>query len=145
MRSKGQVAVEFLMYAGLFMLVVMGVYILTTFTEVGEISYRQSQLFNSFGYTFGSAPTVAYKGGTNFTYDIAIPKQLDGKPYNVTYICNDKFEGTTFVARDCYVQVAWQGAYQAYVYPYTIAPAYYTRGDDQDCLDELSGMAGAAV
>lgn len=134
--GKGQIAVEFLMYAGLFMLVVIGAFVLTTFTEKGEVSYRQSQMLHSFGYKFSAAPTVAYKGGVNFTYDAIVPKKLNDKKYNVTYICNG--DGIT-QARDCYAQVVWEGSYYEYIYPYAIAPAFYEVGDSsQPCLEDVS-------
>jgi hypothetical protein len=140
--SKGQVAVEFLMYAGLFMIIAIGAYVLTSFTERGEVSLRESQLLSAFGYRFASAPTISYKGGEGFAYDITFPKQLNSRPYNVTYICSGGGSD-----RSCSVQVAWKPTYQQYsatpgisramTLSYTIAPAKYVRGDTT-CLDDVS-------
>ncbi len=130
---KGQVAVEFLMYAGLFLIIAIAAYVLTTVTERGEVSFRESQMVNAFGYKFASAPTIAYKGGEGFTYDISFPKKLENRAYNVTYVCNG-------IAGDmsCYIQVAWIGTYQEFFYPYVIAPAHYERAAGQTCIKDIS-------
>jgi len=131
-KRKGQVAVEFLMYAGLFMIIAIAAYVLASFTERGEVSLRESQLITAFGYKFANSPTIAFKGGEGFTYDISFAKKLDGRPYNVTYLCR-----TTAGEYRCSVQVGWQGTYQPFVYPYTIAPANYVVGSGSSgCLDD---------
>lgn len=137
--NKGQIAVEFLIYAGLFMIIAIAVYMLVSFTERGEIGVRESQLVSAFGYKFGYAPTVDFKGGQGFVYDISFPAQLDNRPYNVTYICMS--EGGL---RSCAAHIVWMGTYQQYEYVYTIAPANYQIGYDRDfgtwgCLKPLSG------
>ncbi len=140
--NKGQIAVEFLIYAGLFMIIAIAVYVLVSFTEKGEIGVRESQLANSFGYKFGYAPTVDFKGGEGFVYDISFPAQLDNRPYNVTYICMS--DGGI---SSCSAHIAWKGTYQQYEYVYTIAPAKYRIGSDNKfgtwgCLKDLSSTSG---
>jgi hypothetical protein len=136
--NKGQIAVEFLIYAGLFMIIAIAVYVLVSFTERGEMGVRESQLVNAFGYKFGYSPTVAFKGGEGFVYDISFPAKLDNRPYSVVFICMDNAG-----ARSCTTHVIWQGTYQEYEYVYTIAPANYQIGDDDfgtwDCLEKVSG------
>jgi hypothetical protein len=128
---KGQVAVEFLMYAGLFMIIAIAAFVLTTFAERGDVGIRESQLLDAFGYRFASAPTIAYKGGEGLVYDISFSKQLDGRDYEAIYVCLD--DGA------CSVQVSWEGSFQDYSYSYVIAPARYIIGDpdlgDVSCLD----------
>lgn len=141
---KGQVAIEFLMYAGLFLIIAIAAYVLTTFTERGEVSFRESQIINAFGYKFSSAPTIAHKGGEGFTFDVSFPKKLENRAYNVTYAC----VGNTYdEGRGCYVQVGWNGTYQEFTYPYIIAPAVYTKGVDEDvgtslCIDSVPSTIG---
>lgn len=139
--NKGQIAVEFLIYAGLFMIIAIAVYVLVSFTERGEIGVRESQLASAFGYKFGYSPTVAFKGGEGFVYEINFPSKLDNRPYEVTFICMEDAG-----ARSCTTHVAWTGTYQQYEYVYTIAPAHYKVGSDNDfgtwgCLDEVSGSS----
>jgi len=137
---KGQVAVEFLMYAGLFLIIAMAAYVLTTITERGEVSFRESQMVNAFGYKFASAPTIAYKGGEGFTYDVSFPSKLENRAYNITYACvgNAYAEG-----RSCYVQIGWNGTYQEFNYPYVIAPAVYEEGASTACIDPVSSSTGS--
>ncbi|MFP3949581.1 MAG: hypothetical protein ACLFUZ_00595 [Candidatus Micrarchaeia archaeon] len=135
---KGQIAIEFLMYSGLFLIIAIGAYVLTSFTERGEVSLRESQLIDAFGYKFASAPTIAYKGGEGLTYDISFAKKLDNRPYNVTYACTDGG------SRSCYVQIAWRGTYQEFNYPYVIAPAIYKKGEgagSSDCIEDISSSS----
>ncbi|MBN2121958.1 hypothetical protein JW721_02785 [Candidatus Micrarchaeota archaeon] len=130
-RVKGQVAIEFLMYAGLFMIIAIAAFVLTSFAERGDVGLRESQLLDAFAYRFASAPTIAYKGGEGTVYDISFPKKLDGKGYEVVYVClGDK---------GCSVQVSWAGSYGEYAYSYVIAPAKYVIGDSDlggvSCLE----------
>ncbi len=141
-RRKGQVAIEFLMYAGLFLIIAIAAYVLTTFTERGEVSFRESQIISAFGYKFSSAPTIAHKGGEGFTYDVSFTKKLENRAYNVTYACigPQNAEG-----RSCYVQVGWNGTYQEFTYPYIIAPAIYKKGGDagsSSCIEDVSTSYG---
>jgi hypothetical protein len=129
---KGQVAIEFLMYAGLFMIIAIAAFVLTTFAERGDIGIRESQLLDAFGYRFASAPTIAYKGGEGLIYDISFSRQLDNRQYNVTYACLN--DGA------CSVQVSWKGSFEDYAYSYVIAPAKYEIGNpdlgDVSCLSK---------
>jgi hypothetical protein len=129
--SKGQVAIEFLMYAGLFMIIAIAAFVLTTFAERGDVGIRESQLLDAFGYRFASAPTIAYKGGEGLIYDISFSRQLDGRDYSITYICLD--------SGACSAQVSWTGSFSEYTYSYVIAPADYRIGDpglgDTSCLE----------
>jgi hypothetical protein len=111
--SKGQVAIEFLMYAGLFMIIAIAAFVLTTFAERGDVGIRESQLLDAFGYRFASAPTIAYKGGEGLIYDISFSRQLDGRDYSITYICLD--------SGACSAQVSWTGSFSEYTYSYVIA------------------------
>lgn len=134
-QHKGQVAIEFLMYAGLFMIIAIAAFVLTTFAERGDIGIRESQLLDAFGYRFASAPTIAYKGGEGLIYDIAFPKQLDNRQYNITYACLN--DGA------CSVQVSWKGSFEDYAYSYVIAPAEYTIGDSD--LGDVSCLANPPI
>lgn len=130
---KGQVAVEFLMYAGLFMIIAIAAFVLTTFAERGDVGIRESQLLDAFTYRFASAPIITYKGGEGLIYDISFPRQLDNRNYTITYIRMD--DGS------CSIQVFWDGSFQNYTYSYVIAPAHYLRGDpdlgDVSCLETI--------
>jgi hypothetical protein len=130
-RIKGQVAIEFLMYAGLFMIIAIAAFVLTSFAERGDVGLRESQMLDAFGYRFASAPTIAYKGGDGTIYDISFPRKLDGRDYGIIYVC--LIDGT------CSVQVSWDATYGEYTYSYVIAPARYVIGDSDlgsvSCLE----------
>jgi hypothetical protein len=119
--SKGQVALEFLVYAGVFLLIAVMAYTLTYFTQRGEVSLRESQMFREFGYKFQYAAIVAYRGGEGFTYDLYFPQNVDGKPYSLIFQTN----GDTGVST---VKTVWNGTTSEFAYLYTIPYAKYEQG-----------------
>ncbi|MDD2655686.1 MAG: hypothetical protein PHQ80_03395 [Candidatus ainarchaeum sp.] len=120
--SKGQVALEFLVYAGVFLLIAVSAYTLTYFTQRSEVALRESQMFREFGYKFQYAAIVAYRGGEGFTYDLYFPQQIDGKPYELMFQTN---RGTGVSTTG----IIWNGTSSEYAYLYTIPYAAYEEGD----------------
>ena len=124
------------------MIIAIAAYLLVSFAERGDISMRESQLLNAFGYKFASAPNIAYKGGAGFTYDVAVPKMLDGRPYNVTYVCRDIGSGEG----SCFAQIDWMGTYGPLNYPYVVAPAHYVVGSGSGaCLDHTGEINAYSI
>ena len=127
--KKGQVALEFLVYAGVFLLIAVAAYTLTYFTQRGEVAMRESQMFREFGYKFQYAAIVAYRGGPGFTYDLYFPQNIDGKPFDLSYFT---YNGVSNV------KTVWNGTSSEYAYLYPIPLATYEPGD-RDCFKEGSG------
>lgn len=125
---KGQVALEFLVYAGVFLLIAVSAYALTYFTQRGEVSLRESQMFREFGYKFQYAAIVAYRGGEGFTYDLYFPEKVDGKPYELIFQTN---RGTGVST----AKTVWNGTTSEFAYLYTIPYAAYEQGTG-DCFKE---------
>lgn len=129
--SKGQVALEFLVYAGVFLLIAVSAYTLTYFTQRGEVALRESQMFREFGYKFQYAAIVAYRGGEGFTYDLYFPQKIDGKPYGLIFQTN---RGTGVST----TKTVWNGTSSEYAYLYTIPYATYVAGTG-DCFKPSPG------
>ncbi len=122
MSRKGQVAVEFFIYAGVFLAIAIMAFSLTTFTERGEVALRESQYFHEFGQRFSYASTIAFRGGEGFVYDFYFPGNIDGKPYGVYFVTEVDHTGAPERSS---VIVNWTGTYQEYVYSYMIPAADY--------------------
>lgn len=134
MSRKGQVAVEFFIYAGVFLAIAIMAFSLTTFTERGEVALRESQYFYEFGQRFSYASTVAFRGGEGFVYDSYFPGNINGKPYGVYYVTEVDHMGDPMRSS---VILNWSGTYQDYTYSYVVPPADYSpvRGS---CASEYS-------
>ncbi len=132
-RSKGQVALEFLVYAGVFLLIAVSAYALTYFTQRGEVSFRESQMFREFGYKFQYAAIVAYRGGEGFTYDVYFPQSIDGKPYELIFQTNPGTRAST-------VKTVWNGTSSEFAYLYAIPYAEYLEGEG-NCFRSAPGGA----
>lgn len=128
---KGQVALEFLVYAGVFLLIAVAAYALTYFTQRGEVSLRESQMFREFGYKFQYAGIVAYRGGPGFTYDLYFPAMMDGKPYDLVFMT---------YGRASNVKTVWNGTSAEFAYLYAIPLAEYVQGGG-DCFKPLPGAS----
>lgn len=133
--KKGQVALEFLVYAGVFLLIAVAAYALTYYTQRGEISIRESQMFREFGYKFQYAAIVAYRGGDGFTYDVYFQENMDGRPYLLTFMT---------AGDDSSVKTAWNGTSSEFTYLYTIPHAIYRQGAG-DCVHGVSAARGGGV
>jgi len=131
--KKGQVALEFLVYAGVFLLIAVSAYALTYFNQRGEVAIRESQMFREFGYKFQYAAIVAYRGGPGFTYDLYFPSNIDGKPFQLVYMT---------VGDVSSVKTVWNGTSSEYAYLYTIPLADYERGGG-DCF--VPGRGGVNI
>jgi hypothetical protein len=136
--SKGQVALEFLVYAGVFLLIAVSAYTLTYFTQRGEVALRESQMFREFGYKFQYAAIVAYRGGEGFTYDQYFTEKLDGKPYDLIFQTNRNTGVST-------VKTVWNGTSSEYAYLYTIPYATYEQGTGDCFKDSPSGSVSINV
>ncbi len=128
--KKGQVALEFLVYAGVFLLIAVSAYALTYFTEQGEVAARESQMFREFGYRFQYAAIVAYRGGPGFTYDLYFPETIDGKPFGLSYFTYNRVSS---------VRTMWNGTSSEYVYLYPIPLASYEPAAGEPCFKGGSG------
>ena len=125
---KGQVALEFLVYAGVFLLIAVAAYTLTYFTQRGEVAVRESQMFREFGYKFQYAAIAAYRGGPGFTYDLYFDKNIDGKPFSLAFVTRSSVST---------VNTAWNGTSSEYVYLYPVPNAYYEPAEGADCVEVL--------
>lgn len=126
--KKGQVALEFLVYAGVFLLIAVAAYTLTYFTQRGEVAVRESQMFREFGYKFQYAAISAYRGGPGFTYDLYFDRSIDGKPFSLAFVTRGGVST---------VNTAWNGTSSEYAYLYPVPNAYYVAGEDSGCVEAL--------
>lgn len=128
--KKGQVAMEFLVYAGVFLLIAVAAYALTYFTQRTEVSVHESRMFREFGYKFQYAAIAAYRGGPGFTYDLYFQKNIDGKPYELVFRSGRELSE---------VKTVWNGTSAEFAYVYSIPYADYRAGEG-NCVEAGGGV-----
>jgi hypothetical protein len=74
---KAQVATEFFIYAGVFLIIVIAAAALTQFTQSNEV--KES------GYYFSDSINLAVRGGKGFNYTLDFQPNLLGSPYNIYF------------------------------------------------------------
>lgn len=109
---RGQIMIEFFLYVGTFIFIVISGYFVINFIQTSEVSNRESALTKEVGENFKNAVTLAVRAGDGFSYNITFPKNILSKPYTVV------FDDTKSV-----ILITWEGSYSNISYPFTL-PAY---------------------
>ncbi|MEK6982378.1 MAG: hypothetical protein AABX38_05590 [Candidatus Micrarchaeota archaeon] len=78
---KGQVATEFLMYTGMFILMVVIAFVAVSYIQSAELPARQANLIKQTGEEFSSAINLAVTAGTGFKYSFTFPKSILERDY----------------------------------------------------------------
>lgn len=112
MRStKGQVATEFFIYAGVFLVVVLAAYFTIFFIQSSEVTAKESLYVKWFGESFASHTNTAMSGQKGFNYTIKFDRLILGKPYSV------QFKPAMPSDRRAFIFINWSGGSAAYTYP----------------------------
>ena len=99
-RTKAQVATEFFLYAGVFLIIVIFTFGIVSSLQVSEINLRESILSKEVGDSFSDAIVLAVRSGDGFRFNMTFKKTLISKPYEVLF--DDANGGMYFT---------WQGTY----------------------------------
>lgn len=83
--SKGQVATEFLMYTGMFILMVVVAFVAVSYIQNAELPVRQTNLIKQTGEEFSSAINLAVNAGTGFKYSFTFPKTILERDYQMLF------------------------------------------------------------
>lgn len=81
--SKGQVAIEFLLYSTVFMFLVIAAYIVINQIQSVELPKQQNSVAKETGQAFANAISLSVKGQQGFNYRYAFPKTILGYPYSI--------------------------------------------------------------
>lgn len=119
-RWRGQIMIEFFLYIGIFIFIVISGYFVITFIQNSEISTRESTITRELGEGFKDAVILAVRAGEGFNYTITFPKNILSKPYVIL-----------FDDANSMIIITWEGTYANVSYPFTI-PAY--NYEFQGCL-----------
>ena len=83
--TKAQVATEFFLYAGVFLLIVILTFGLVSFMQESEIQFRESIVAKEVGETFSDAISLAIRSGQGFRYNMTFKKTLLSRNYEVIF------------------------------------------------------------
>ena len=92
MVKKGQVAMEFLVYIGILVIIGIAAYLIINNMESSEVLAKQSYLIRETGSAFVDGISVGVLGGSGFSYVFNIPPlaSLESSQYNITISTKDK-------------------------------------------------------
>ncbi len=82
---KAQVATEFFLYAGVFLIIVIATFAVVSSLQVNEISFRESILSKEVGDSFSDAVALSVRSGEGFRFNMTFKKTLISKRYEVLF------------------------------------------------------------
>jgi len=91
---RGQVATEFFIYAGVFLILVIAAVVVVNFTQTTELNLLEANIAKENGQLFSDAIHLSLRGGSGFTYMLEYPKNILGYPY---YIYFNDSKGLVFI------------------------------------------------
>ncbi len=109
---RGQVAVEFLLYTAVFMLMVIISFIVVNHVQQSEIPLQQNTVAKETGASFQNALTLAIKGGRGFSYNYSFPRTVFGLPYRIDF--------NTAKSQNATILLDWQGTYGNFSYYFDV-------------------------
>lgn len=108
--KKAQVAVEFLIYSTIFLIIVMGAYFTISFMQTAEVSNKEALYVKWFGESFASYTNTAMNGQEGFNYTIKFNTKILNLPYEVNF----KPAGSN---KNGFVFITWSKNNLTYSYP----------------------------
>lgn len=112
--KKGQVATEFILYAGVFLIILIATFGIVSYLQANEIVYQESQLTYEVGAGFAESVNLAIQSGRGFHTNMTFKRTIDGRPYQVEF--QPQFARLLFTISSTYGEIT-------HVYP--IAPYDY--------------------
>ncbi len=82
---KGQVATEFFIYAGVFLIVLIATFGIVSYLQTQEITYREAQLSYEVGSSFAESVNLAIQSGRGFHTNMTFKRTLNGRPYQIEF------------------------------------------------------------
>ncbi|MFH0737836.1 MAG: hypothetical protein V1827_04215 [Candidatus Micrarchaeota archaeon] len=123
---RGQVATEFLLYTGVFMLVAVAAFVVVSDMQSSEVPLAQNTVAKETGDSFASVLTLAVKGGNGFSYNYSFPRTIFGRPYSI--------DMRGLASPDKSMILEWGGEYGNFSYQYGLPPYQYDVSGA--CLDQ---------
>lgn len=130
--KRGQVATEFMMYATIFLFVVIVAFVVVNHIQMTEIPMKENTVAKETGEGFVNVMTLAVKGGQGFTYNYTFPRNLytaidkTGRPYRLYFLT----EGNESMILE------WEGSYGNFSYAYSLPSYEYYFEVDGTCIKE---------
>lgn len=109
-RAKGQIAMEFFIYSGVFLVAVLAAYFSIFFIQSAEVSSKESLYVKWFGERFATHANTAMAGQGGFNYTMEFDPLILGKPYTLQLKPASR-TGNGFVF------ITWSASNFTYLYP----------------------------
>lgn len=135
---KGQVATEFFIYAGVFLILVIAALVVVSFTQDSEVSSLEYSVAKETGQQFADAIDLAVRGGKGFTYVVYAQPSVMGRPYTLHF---------RTAAEEGAVYFLWEGPRGNFSYAYSTAPhaqEFYPCGSTGPASGDFRSDSGIA-
>ncbi len=81
---KAQVAIEFIIYFSIFLLVAIAAFVVLNVIQTSEFANARGLVVKEVGNSFASATRFAVSAGPGFEYNFTYPRLIYGTPYNIS-------------------------------------------------------------
>lgn len=115
---RGQVATEFLIYTGVFILISVAAFVVVSDLQSSEVPLQQNKVAKETGDGFVTALSLAVKGGEGFSYNYSFPKTIYARGYAMDMRNLESGEPS--------INIGYDGEYGAFAYQYGL-PKYKYR------------------
>ena len=82
---RGQVAIEFFLYIGIFIFILITAFSIITLIQNSEVPVREALVAREQGEAIADTLRLSVVAGEGFQYSMAIPKNLLGRPYEIVF------------------------------------------------------------
>lgn len=114
---RGQVATEFFIYSGIFLILVIAVASLVYFDQTAQLSSAEYNLAKENGQMFADALSMGVRGGPGFTYSMQYPQTVLGQSYAINF---------TGSSDSGFFLMTWYSPRGTFTYPYRMPTPDFT-------------------
>ena len=140
MKTKGQVATEFLLYSVVFLFMAITAFLIVNQIQRTEIPARENAIAKETGQDFANVISLSIKAGEGFTYNYTFPRVLflaasnSGLPYRIYFQPGGSYN----------MIMEWPGSYGNFSRSYPLPVYGYEYVEDGSCimLEEGEEVAG---
>ncbi|MDO8554650.1 MAG: hypothetical protein Q7S22_07620 [Candidatus Micrarchaeota archaeon] len=117
--SKGQVAMEFFLYSGVFLFMIIVAFIAITYTQSNELPAKEALIAKEVGESITEQINLAVSADRGFNTTTIFPRVILGRPYKISFVQDKNTQNIRFVILE------WQSSKGEVSQSYTLAGYNY--------------------
>lgn len=83
--QKGQIAIEFFLYAGVFLFILLAAFSMIQLLQTSEVPAQEAKLAQEQGESMAETLRLSVVAGQGFQHNLTFPKKLLGRPYEIAF------------------------------------------------------------